>query len=120
MAASPVAEPEGRGGGEALADTRDVPAAQGADVVNLLDFSERGLSERQREVLRRVRAGADCPMCGDLGAVVDPECGTPNAGKPAACMACGRVGEAVDPRAEGQSSKAVDAASPAVGGEDVR
>jgi hypothetical protein len=63
------------------------------NVVDLGEYRERDLTPRQKLVLQRIRDGASCGLCGDLGAIIDPHVPGPNAGQPVPCMACGKLGE---------------------------
>lgn len=63
------------------------------NVVDLGEYRERDLTPRQRLVMQRIREGAECGLCGDLGAIIDPHAPGPNAGQPVPCMACGKRGE---------------------------
>lgn len=61
-------------------------------VVDLQEYRLRDLGERQRVVYRIIMAGeSECGLCGDLGAMIDPDCGGPRAGEPVPCMGCGRM-----------------------------
>jgi hypothetical protein len=62
-----------------------VEVEQDEQPISLDEKRWEGLDDRQRRVVQAIRAGSDCGLCGDLGAVDWRGAGVP-------CLQCGRAG----------------------------